>query len=203
MRTKQILEKYSKEIIANGKILDIGFGDGNNVIWLAEQGFEVTAIDKNREVFDNFKKIILQLDSKLKIKLENKNIKKFEMPPNYYNAVVAFNSLIFLKKSEFLEIIDQIKNRLTYSGIIFLSLFTEEDSSYFSFTKNKKPIENNTFFNEKTDEYWQFMKKGELKKLFSDFKTLFYKEEIIHDKLPIPHNHGIVFYIGKKKARNN
>jgi len=135
MKTKQILEKYSKKIIANGKILDIGFDNSRNAIWLAEQGFEVTTIDKNREAFDNLRKRISELGTKLKIKLENKDIKKFQILQDYYNAIIAFNSLIFLKKSEFLEIVAKIKKVLMPGGLVFISLFTMDDPSFKTFLK--------------------------------------------------------------------
>jgi cyclopropane fatty-acyl-phospholipid synthase-like methyltransferase len=146
---------------------------------------------------------ISESNEKLKIKLEEQDIRNFEAPSHYYDAILAFNSLVFLKKSEFLNVIAKIKKCLAVDGLVFISLFTEEDPSFSSFAKNKKPIEPNTFLNERTGEYWQFMKKGELGEVFSDFKTLFYEEKIVHDTRPTPHDHGIVFYVGKKKARNN
>ena len=139
----------------------------------------------------------------MKIKAEKLDIEDFEAPDSYYNAILAFNSLIFLKKSEFLRVITKIKNYLAPSGLVFISLFTEEDPSFSSFVKNKKSIEPNTFFNEKAGEYWQFMRKGELKEKFYNFETLLYEEEIIHDAHPTPHDHGMAFYVGKKKARND
>jgi len=203
MITKHILEKYSKEISPGGRILDIGCGEGNNALWLAKRGFEVTALDKDKNALNVLRQKILESKEKLKIKLEEQDIRNFEAPSYYYDAILAFNSLVFLKKSEFLNVIARIKKCLAVDGLFFISLFTEEDPSFSSFAKNKKPIEPDTFLNERTGEYWQFMKKGELKEVFSDFKTLFYEEKIVHDTRPTPHDHGIIFYVGKKKARNN
>ncbi len=123
----------------------------------------------------------------------NADIKDYKMPNNFYDAILAFNSLIFLKKSEFIDVIEKIKDSLTPGGLIFIALFTIDDPSYKSFRENSKPVEKNTFFSKRNGQYWHFMDKGELQNLFSDFETLFYEETMVHDNLPIPHDHGMVF----------
>jgi len=203
MKTDDILEKYSKEIAPEGRVLDIGCGEGRNALWLAERGFEVTAVDKNESILNALREKFSESDKHLKIEFKNQDIKEFKSPSDYYNVILAFNSLMFLKKSEFLETISKIKNYLAPEGLIFLSLFTKDDPSFSAFSKSQKPVETDTFFNEKTGGYWQFMEKGELLKIFSDFETLLHEEEIIHDVKPAPHDHGMVFYVGKKKARSN
>ncbi len=198
MRTDQLLEQYLNQITPHGKIIDIGFGMGREAIRFAKKGFVVTALDKDEKAIDSLKKQISGSKKQLNIKFENKDIKDYKMPKNFYDAVLAFNSLIFLKKSEFLKVIQKIKDSLTPGGLIFISLFTTDDPSYKSFQKSTKLAERNTFLSKRNGWYWHFMDKGELQNLFSDFETLFYEEGMVHDRLPTPHDHGMVFFVGKK-----
>lgn len=198
MKTDQLLGQYLDQITPGGKVIDIGFGIGRQVMRLAKEGFVITALDKDEKAFDDLKKKISESGKELNVRLENKDIKDYKMPKNFYNAVLAFNSLIFLKKSEFFKAIEKIKNSLMPGGLIFISLFTTDDPSYKSFRGSVEPVEKNTFLSKRNSWYWHFMDKGELQNLFSDFETLFYKEIMVHDKLPTPHDHGMVFYVGKK-----
>lgn len=181
--------------------MDIGCGDCRHSLWFAKRGFKVLAIDKDGDILKEARKRVKKLEGKkFKINIRDADIRKFKFPESFYSAVLAFNSLIFLKKSEFLKVITKIKKSLKSGGIIFISLFTKKDPLYFYFKKYGKEIEANTFF--KNDEYHQFMEKGELWDLFKDFKRILYREMIIEDKFPKPHKHGIAIYVGQKqKAR--
>ena len=48
---------YSAEIVKPGKTLDLGCGNGRNSLYLAANGFEVTAWDKNPMSIDNIERI--------------------------------------------------------------------------------------------------------------------------------------------------
>ena len=48
---------YSAEIVKPGKTLDLGCGNGRNSLYLAANGYEVTAWDKNPMSIDNIERI--------------------------------------------------------------------------------------------------------------------------------------------------
>ena len=48
---------YSAEIVKPGKTLDLGCGNGRNSLYLAANGFDVTAWDKNPMSIDNIERI--------------------------------------------------------------------------------------------------------------------------------------------------
>lgn len=64
-RTKELIwsagpnETFAQEIgkVAPGKALDLGCGEGRNAIWLAELGWEVTAIDFSEVAIDKARQI--------------------------------------------------------------------------------------------------------------------------------------------------
>ena len=48
MRTDQLLKQYLDQVKPGGKIIDIGFGTGRQVINLVKKGFAITALDKDK-----------------------------------------------------------------------------------------------------------------------------------------------------------
>jgi len=85
-----------------------------------------------------------------------------------------------------LELIDKMKTAIKNKGYVIISGFTIDDPLY-------KKRNNHTHC---------FFEPQELKKIFSDFNIIEYKEEIIKDKghpgNPEPHTHGIVKMIAQK-----
>ena len=103
-----------------------------------------------------------------------------------YTIINAFNSLQFLSKKETLHLIDRIKKGVKRKGYIIIAGFSVDDPLY-----KKTIVKNRCFFDLQ-----------ELKKIFSNFNIIFYKEAIIKDKghpgNPKPHTHGVVKIIAQK-----
>lgn len=200
-----LLKKFINDI-PEGQAIDIGAGNGHNSIFLAQNGFTVEAIDTN-----DLKIKALESEAEksgLKIDAKNVDVRKFDFSQKQYNLILAIQSLVFIKKSEFQEIANKIKNALNPNGIIILSSFTTDDDSFKRFKQTSPEVEENTFQTNNTKQYWQFFKKNELEQYFKegDFDILFYKEQVIqdepHEGSPQPHNHGIAKIVAKKKARH-
>lgn len=190
--------------VQKGKVLDLGCGKGQNSFFLAENGFEVEAVDIDSIYIEDIEKITKK--QKLKIDAFLEDIRKYEIKPQKYSLILAINSLIFLKKSEFKTILNKIKKDLKPEGIIIISGFTVHDPSFLKFQKTHSMIEKNTFC-DKNNRYWQFLEKNELKNYFrKNFQTLYYREKIVKDRKPKFHYHGIAEIVVKKmeeKKTNN
>jgi len=193
MLPNPLVKKYVPSI-KNGQAIDLGAGNGNNALFLASEGFKVDAIDINKDAINSIKK----RSRELKIELNAKKIDIREFPFNKkYDLILAIQSLIFMKKSEFKIIISKIKRSLNRNGIAIISSFTTTDASYKRFTAERKPVEKNTFYSKGTKQYWNFLEKNELKKYFINkkFRILSYEEFIMkdnpHEETPYPHQHGI------------
>jgi len=183
--------------IPKGLVLDIGVGKGRNSFFLAKKGFKVEAIDINKEFIKNIRKFAKE--NKFSIKTKCLDLRKFKFIPDKYSLILAIQSLNFIKKSEFEEVIEKIKNSLTKNALLIISAFTVNDSSFKKFQKKHKPIEEDTFYSKKSPHWWHFFKKNELKRYFhSGFKTLYYSERKVKDTKPFPHTHSIVEMIVKK-----
>ncbi|MFH1393233.1 MAG: class I SAM-dependent methyltransferase [Patescibacteria group bacterium] len=195
-----LVKKFLSKI-KNGVVLDIGSGNGRNSFFLAQNNFRVEALDINTQNVKNLKILSKQLN--LNIKTKQLDVKKFKFQPRKYDLILAIQSLIWMKKTEFIKIIKKIKDSLKPEGIAIISGFTIEDMSYLNLKSARSPRGKNTFYSKSEKRYWQFLDKQELKKCFDgDFKILYYKEKLIrekgHDELSKYHYHGIAEIVAKK-----
>lgn len=199
-----LLEKFLYLIKKEGVALDIGAGSGRNSIFLAKNKLKIEAIDINIKNIQNIKNLSLKLN--LDIKIKKIDVKRFKFVPRKYDLILAIQSLIWTRKSEFLEIIKNIKTSLKINGVAIISGFTTKDPSYLNLKSIKAPIEENTFYSQSEKRFWQFLEHQELKKYFQkDFEILYYKEKLTkdrpHDKISHPHCH-VIAEIAVKKMRD-
>ena len=133
---------------------------------------------------------------KLELNANVQDIRQFPFDKKY-DVILAIQSLVFMKKSEFKTIISKIKESLNVGGVTMVSSFTTADASYTQFAQKREPVEEDTFYSEGSKQYWNFLEKDELKNYFADekFKILSYeeftKEDNPHEGTPYPHQHGI------------
>lgn len=195
------IQRISKKILPGGKALDLGFGEGRNSIFLARKGFIVDAVDKkdgavtkatrfakSKNVFDvNF----------LKRDFRNLNLK-----PNYYNLVVAWHSLDFLKVNETRTVIQKTWRALKPGGYVCVSVFSKKDPAFKRLLSEpkRKMIDSQTFFIPKFKNYRHFFLKQELKKLFKRYKNVKLKEKGVTDFHPGIgiHRHVVIEITAKK-----
>lgn len=158
-----------------GTVLDLGAGKGTNVLFLAQNGFDVTAVDKSETAIREF------LDSAKNLKLSVKgtvaDIADFEFEQKY-DFVISTHALQFLEKAKIDKLIQNIKLHTEINGINVLASLTEDNPA-------------------KTFPY--LFKKGELKKIYADWNILVYEENTILDKQNTTelHSHAVAILIAK------
>ena len=147
---KKIVEKTKAK-----KALDVASGAGRNSIYLANNGFDVEALDISSvalEVLNNkgFKNISCKLV----------DLDEYEIPKNNYDLIVMTN---FLDRN----LIPKLSNALKIKGVLFIETYMEDEL-------NEKPSSNPDFL----------LKKDELKTFFDDnFELLDYDEFLNSDEL--------------------
>jgi len=136
--------------IPRGRALDIATGKGRNAIFLAEQGFDVVAIDVSPVALDEARQ--RAAGKSLSISWQQADLERIELPEATYDLVVDFN---YLQRS----LIPQIKAALKPGGhVIFETYLTGQE--ILGHPKNPAYL----------------LRHNELLELFRDFRVLCYRE---------------------------
>ncbi|MDR1300770.1 MAG: methyltransferase domain-containing protein [Candidatus Nomurabacteria bacterium] len=111
--------------------LDIGAGQGRDSLYLAKQGFQVTALDKLAAGLSQIKA------SDERIETVAADMAQYEFEQKF-DLIIAINVLHFLKKSEIESSIGKIKQATARGGLVVVSVLldnhkleTQELKGYF------------------------------------------------------------------------
>jgi len=209
LRTKYGFEKPFKpdplalramHFIKNGtNLLDAGCGEGADSVFYADQGFEVIAIDENREYLNGLRSFAIDHElSNLEIK--ETNLLEFQYPKNYYDVISCLLVGCCMKKSEFQQLLPLLKDSVKRGGYIIMSLRNYLDAEFQEYTQTEKMIEPNTF--RKKDDCCKiryYIEKDQLRKSFSEFDIIYYFEGCTPDKYEDVDMHGDSYIICRKK----
>jgi len=136
--------------IPRGRALDIATGKGRNAIFLAEQGFDVVAIDVSPVALDEARQ--RAAGKSLSISWQQADLERIELPEATYDLVVDFN---YLQRS----LIPQIKAALKPGGHVIFETYL---------------IGQEILGHPKNPAY--LLRHNELLELFRDFRVLCYRE---------------------------
>ncbi len=194
-----LVERFSKYIKIDS-VLDIGCGDGRDAVFLARKGFKVTAIDTRQKAIDAAKE--LAKNNGVTVNFLLKDVREYVFPKNHYQAIIALNSLFFLRKKDFYAAINNIKKSLASGGIAIISSFTINDSMFDKIRAENEKVGKGEFKSGDEQHFWYFLEHNELSRFFDDFEILFHKEtltqDIGHPGWPEPHNHAVARIVIKK-----
>jgi SAM-dependent methyltransferase len=141
--------------IPRGRALDIATGKGRNAIFLAEQGFDVVAVDVSPVALDDARK--RAAGKSLSISWQQADLERVELPEATYDLVVDFN---YLQRS----LIPQIKAALKPGGHVIFETYL---------------IGQEMIGHPKNPAY--LLRHNELLELFRDFRVLCYREGKLSD----------------------
>lgn len=129
-------QKFLKYLPKTGKILDVGFGSGRDMVYFKSLGYDVEGIDTSLEFVKNMME--QGFDVKLESACEINN-------SDEYDGIWACASLLHIKRDELEEVIIRCINALKENGILYCSFKygdkeVEKDNRYFNFI-NEEIIE--------------------------------------------------------------
>jgi len=154
-----------------GRALDLGSGQGNDALFLAQRGFSVTAVEIRKDMAEIIKE--RAEENQLKVDVVQQDIRDFSIAENSVVFISAMNCLHYFLKQEFLDIIEKIKRGLVKGGIAVIGLFTTEDPM-FEKAKAEMIVQDGGGFRDDKGRKLYFPKPHELKKIFEkDFEVLF------------------------------
>ena len=153
----EVLE--AMESLSPGKALDLGCGQGRNALFLAQHGFEVTAVDQNELALEILQSIVEQEDLEMTVGLYDINSANLKQS---YDLIVSTVVLMFLQADRIPAIIRNMQDQTNPGGynLIVCAMDTEDYPCQvpFSFT----------------------LKEGELADYYKDWELIKYNENPGH-----------------------
>ncbi|MCK5295702.1 MAG: class I SAM-dependent methyltransferase [Alphaproteobacteria bacterium] len=126
---------YNKDR-ANTKIIEVGFGTGANIWYLANEGFNVSGVEGSKTATQICNKMLEA--TKLKADLHTGDIQTFS-PKEKVDGVIDIECIYANSYEDTKKILENISNSLKSGGLFFSQTFS--DSTYVGKT-NKKTNEN-------------------------------------------------------------
>jgi trans-aconitate methyltransferase len=159
--------------ISTNRALDLGAGEGETALWLAEQGFIVDAVERDPLVFQRLQKACVGLD----VVPHMADLNEFPLPPKTYNLIVAQAVLHFLRPTQLWPLADRLVEALVPGGLLTAEVFTTDDPGYTSLHEsNTLEIEPNTFEAPPPIGLIHYFAPGELLRTFTPLDVLEYDE---------------------------
>ena len=132
----EVLE--AMQFLSPGKALDLGCGQGRNALFLAQQGFEVTAVDQNELALEILQSIVEQEDLEMTVGLYDINSAALTQT---YDLIVSTVVLMFLQADRIPDIIQNMQDQTNPGGynLIVCAMDTEDYPCQvpFPFTLNE------------------------------------------------------------------
>jgi SAM-dependent methyltransferase len=161
------------------RIIDLGCGNGNHVVFFAEQGFEVSGLDLSEEAIEIAKAWLKKRN--LKADLRTGDIETIPYPDQSFDVVLSHAVLDHVPFEKAKKAMKEIKRILVPGGYVCISLRSTEDCEY----GRGKKVGYHTFVLEEGYEkgviqhYFDFK---EIKELFKDFNI--FDLEVHEEKFP-------------------
>jgi len=163
-----------------GKVLEIGSGEGRNVVYLAKKGLDVTAVDFSEEGIEKSKRFAQEQGITIEHILGDITDPNLYSRLDNYDCILSINSLQLLNPEEVAFVLDAMKKHTLPQGLNAIQSFIAKDRA------------------EKRRYRFQ---KGELKKAYNGWDIIKYKEFLgpweTHGEPR--HRHNIVDLIAKKQ----
>lgn len=150
------LKKHIR-LLPKGRALDIAAGEGRNALFLAQQGFEVDAVDISQKGLKKAQKLAREKGVKISTFLID--LDQYPIGKEQYDLIANF---YFLKR----RLVSRIKKGLKKGGKVIFETYL---------------LEHRTFGTGGPKQAKYFLKPNELLGLFKDFRVLFYREGIFRE----------------------
>lgn len=121
--------------------LDIGCGYGRNLIYMAKQGFEVSAFDLSEYAVENTKEKAKQQNIKIK-EIFVSDMLKTPFGDESFDCMLAMNVISHTDTKGFKQILNEIKRLLKPGGEVYFTVGSKE--SFWFTNPNCKYVDDNT-----------------------------------------------------------
>ena len=150
---------------SDGKVLDVGCGEGQNAIFLAQNGFTVDAFDSSPAGIDKLQRIASRKNVLVNTWVQDLREYKFNQK---YDAIISFGTFHFVTKDEWRCFILKAQDNTNSGGFHVMQIFT----NVLPATQDIAP-----FVKGLADD-------GELERLYKDWAIIESKSYIFDDEHP-------------------
>lgn len=197
LKPNEVLTRYVKLLPENGKVLDIGIGEGRNALFFAKLGFEVEGIDLSQTAVQRCKELSKKFG--VQIKASVNNILSFDISSEKYDLIILSNVLNFFTPDEISKIINKVNTGLRKNGFIYISAFNIAEPGIEIIKKKYEQIDENTYFNHHKYMNLHYFTETEFKGLVSAYEIISfsnsYSLDLSHGK---PHYHNSFEILSRK-----
>jgi tellurite methyltransferase len=175
------LAQFVNLLPARASVLDLGCGEGRNALYLAAQGFEVTAVDISDAGIRKLNYLARQSGLSVAAKVQDMRRYVFERS---YDLIIAHGSLHLIEREHQAPLIHDIKAHTNAGGYNVLVVFTD----------TIPPPEDLKAF------HVGLFREGELFEFYDDWDVLLRRSYILEDEHPgnIKHRHPINHLIARR-----
>lgn len=193
------IEQLVRELPKNSKVLELGPGLGGNAIFLADKGFDVTCIDRDKDAIEHIKRECPEIEA------INQDVLIYDFHSAKYDFVMSRNFLHLFRLPEIKSIIEKMINSLKDGGLLYIMVRSVQDATCQRFLASGQEMEEkNTFYSKKHKGFRHFFSKEEIEQIFAENKVLEIEDKIIEEDHPPSgkHKHGVIrAVIRKRRAR--
>ena len=193
-----LARKSLRYLNSNGRLLDVGCGEGADSVFFAKKGFQVTAIDNNESYLGRLQNFVTD-HGYAGISLKYGDVISYPYRKNYFDVINCLLVGCCMKRSEFEKLVITLKQTIKRSGTIIMSLRNYLDEEFSEYVVSEKMIEPNTF-RKKEDccKIRYFIEENRLRDSFSDFEVMYYFEGYAPDKYLEVAQHGDSYIICRR-----
>ncbi len=171
--------KLASLLNKGSKILDLGCGEGRNTIFLAQEGFDLTAIDISKVAVDQMNHKLKQLG--FNVEGSVCSIQDYDFNSKY-DAIISTTVIHLLSKEDQIKCIENMQINTKHNGFNLITVFTKKDHGFLEYPEL-------SFLN--LDEFVPFYCNG-------NWTILINEEYIKHETHGVPHDHNIAIILAQK-----
>ena len=175
----------ARNLGTGNRAIDLGCGEGRNAIWLAKNGFDVTAVDFAQPALNELKKSIIGTQLEPHITIQNVDLtEKLPFADNSFDLILDVTADTSLNRSQ-LELFAAETSRIAKPNALLICCAIAPDDGVLAALN---PTGGSVTTAGLTDYFWS---ESQLKEAYSNWKIL-----------STQHSRGSGMYFGKKYNRH-
>lgn len=182
--------------VPRGYALDVGAGLGQNSMFLAQQGFNVEALEKDPDIAVKCKE---KLDREnLNIKTITASIEMQDLEENKYSLIIAAWVFQYISPENMQPVLKKLEKSLAPGGFLYIGTFSTQGID-FAGAKSVLPGENRNTVKLSNGLIMHYVEHGELETELTHLEDVISISGTLRDYTHgEPHTHGIIEIVRRK-----